>query len=101
MGYTTKFEGEFHCYRAEHDELASFLKALRDGDRCAIAPLSDWLSDRSDPRGPVLASLMPQLENDLLALWRLFGLKPEYADYLRRFSRTRRMQRDAAKAERL
>ena len=35
---------------------------------------------------------------DVLAFWRLFGLKPEHAAYLTQFSRTRRMKRAPAKA---
>src|SRR5260370_39633329 len=71
MGYSTEFEGEFHCYRPENKELASFLEAIRTGDRSAIAPLADWLTDRADARGPQLASLLPQLDNDLTGLCRL------------------------------
>jgi hypothetical protein len=93
MGYTTEFEGEFHCYCPEEKNLSAFLEAVRQGDRTAIAPLADWLADRSDPRGPQIASF-PNLDKDLTPFWRLFALKPEHASYLRLFNRTRRMRRD-------
>jgi hypothetical protein len=98
MGYTTSFEGEFHCYRPESEQLRSFLEAIRAGDRDAIAPLADWLTDQGDARGPQLCDLLPQMDNDLTALWRLFALRREHANYLWVFSRTRRMRRDPGKA---
>ena len=101
MGYTTAFDGEFHCYRAESKELASFLEAIRAGDRDAIAPCADWLTEHADPRGPQLASQLFRLDHDLTDLWQLFGLKPEHAAYLSRFCQTRRMRRDPKKAKRL
>jgi hypothetical protein len=99
MGYTTDFEGEFHCYHPENKELASFLEDVRTGDRNTIAPLADWLADRSDPRGPQIASMLPQLGDDLTPFWRLFGFTPEHAAYLRLFNETRRMRRDPEKAK--
>jgi hypothetical protein len=101
MGYTTEFEGEFHCYRPENDQLAVFLKAVREQEPEAMAPLADWLIDQGDPRGEVVARLLRGSALDLTAFWRLFGLRPEHAAYLRAFSGTRRMKRDANRVKEL
>jgi len=101
MGYTTTFEGRFHCYRPETKELGVFLQAIRAGDRVALAALGDWLLEHDDPRGQVIAELSRGPEGDLAELWRLFRLRPEHAAYLTAFSQTRRMRRDPAKAQRL
>jgi hypothetical protein len=98
MGYTTEFEGEFHCFLPENGVLGSFLETIREGDRSAIAALADWLAEHGDSRGPQLASMWPQLDKDLSGFWRLFGLKPEHAAYLRLFNETRRMRRSPEKA---
>jgi hypothetical protein len=95
MGYTTTFEGRFHCYRPESPELEVFLDAVREGDHATLGPLGDWLIEHDDPRGEVVAALCKE-EGNLEAFWRLFGLKPEHAAYLKAFNETRRMQRDPA-----
>jgi len=99
MGYTTTFEGRFHCYRPESKELGVFLQAIREGDRVALAALGDWLLEHDDPRGEVVAGLSRGPEGNLAELWRLFGLMPEHVAYLTAFSQTRRMRRDPAKAQ--
>jgi hypothetical protein len=97
MSYGTTFEGQLHVYRAESPELAVFLKAIQEGDLGSMGPLGDWLIDHDDPRGPEVARLGANAAANLGAFWRLFGLKPEHAAYLRAFHRTRRMARDKAK----
>jgi hypothetical protein len=95
MGYTTEFEGRFLCYRPESPQLAVFLDAIREGDRTVLGPLGDFLIDHDDPRGEVITALSREL-GDLAAFWRLFGLRPEHAAYLKAFSETRRIKRDEA-----
>jgi hypothetical protein len=56
------------------------------------------LADRGDPRGPKIAYILPRLGDDWSGVWRLFGIKPEHAAYLRKFCETRRMQRDPKNA---
>jgi hypothetical protein len=101
MGYTTAFEGEFHLYRAETPQLAVFLRAAREDEGGAREALADWLIDQGDPRGEEAARLLRQADLDEMAFWRLFGLRPEHADYLRAFCNTRRMKRDPSRAERM
>ena len=60
--------------------------------------LADWLIDQGDSRGEVIAGLLRADALDRTAFWRLFGLRPEHAAYLQKFSRTRRMKRDAIRA---
>ena len=48
MGYTTDFEGRFHCCCVESPELVAFLKAIQERDLVTMGPLGDWLLDR-DP----------------------------------------------------
>src|SRR5262249_21578395 len=98
MGYTTEFKGQFRCYRAESTEVGHLPKAVYQGDRAAIAVFADWLSDRGDPRGERIAQALSRPSPAMALLWRLFGLKPEHAEYLKRFNETRRMRRDPAKA---
>jgi hypothetical protein len=98
MGYTTDFEGQFHCYHPEGKELDAFLRAIREGDPATMGPLADWLMDQGDPRGEKVGGLSKDAVSNLLAFWRLFGLKPEHAAYLGAFSNTRRMRRDEGKA---
>jgi hypothetical protein len=100
MGYTTDFEGQFHCYRPESAGLGVFLAAVREGDRATLGPLADWLSDHGDPRGAAVAEVF-RGGGELVAFWQLFGLRPEHAAYLKLFNETRRMKRDAAVAARL
>jgi hypothetical protein len=101
MGYTTEFTGELSCYHPENDHVATFLKAIREGDRAAVAALGDWLLDRDDPRGEAVARLATDGRGDLDPLWPLFGLRPAHWAYLRAFNRSRRMKRDPEKARRL
>jgi hypothetical protein len=101
MGYSTDFEGQFHCYRPESKELGAFLKAIREGDTTALGPLADWLMDHEDPRGEEIARLCKSAEPSLKTFWPLFGLKPNHMAYLNLFSDTRRMKRDAKKAKEL
>jgi hypothetical protein len=98
MGYTTRFQGQFHCYRSECPELGRFLEAVRSGDQGAVAPLADWLTERGDPRGKRLADRVRRGSNDFAGFWRFFGLTPEHATYLRRFGDTIRVRRDPEKA---
>jgi hypothetical protein len=98
MGYTTTFQGRFYCYRPESEQLGAFLKAVREGDQAALAPLADWLGDQGDARGEAVARLSAAPEGGLDELWRLFALRPEHAAYLLAFRETRRMKRDPAKA---
>jgi hypothetical protein len=98
VGYTTDFEGSFRCYRPESPKVGSFLKAVLDGDRAAIFALADWLTDQGDPRGAKIAALR-RVTVESAEFWRLFGLRPEHAAYLRKFNETRRMKRSVAKAK--
>jgi hypothetical protein len=98
MGYATEFEGRFHCYRPENPKIGIFLESVRSGDRTAVSVLADWLQDCGDPRGAEVAALVPQLTDDLTPFWQLFGLGPRHAAYLKQFSQTRRMRRDAGRA---
>jgi hypothetical protein len=98
MGYTTGFKGEFSCYHPENEHVGAFLKAIREGDLDALAPLADWLTDHDHPRGEKVARLAKRRQEDLKPLWKLFGLKPAHAAYLRAFNHSRRMKRDAKKA---
>ncbi len=99
MGYTTEFEGRFECCRPESEEMAAFFAAIREGDRLAPSALADWLSEHNDPRGAAIAALGPQPMDDPTAFWRLFGLTPEHAAYLKQFNRTRRMRRAPKEAK--
>jgi hypothetical protein len=99
VGYTTEFEGRFHCYRPENPKVGSFLEAVRSGDRAAIAMLADWLQDCGNPRGAEVAALVPQLTDDLTPFWQLFGLAPRHATYLKQFNETRRVRRDPERAK--
>jgi hypothetical protein len=99
MGYTTDFEGRFDCCRPESAEMAAFFAAIREGDRLAVSGLADWLTEHDDPRGEQIAALGPPRMDDLAAFWRLFGLRPEHAAYLKQFNDTRRMKRDPKKAK--
>jgi hypothetical protein len=99
VGYTTEFEGEFHCYRAETEGIANFLQAVYQGDWAAVAVFADWLSEQNDPRGERIARRLAKPAETLAWFWRLFGLKPEHAAYLNKFNRTRRMRREPAKAK--
>jgi hypothetical protein len=98
MGYHTNFQGRFHCYRPECPELGRFLETVRSGDEGAIAPLADWLTERGDPRGKLIAARVRRGSKDFAGFWRFFGFTPEHAAYLKRFSETRRMRRDARQA---
>lgn len=99
MGYTTDFEGQFHCYCPESKELGAFLKAIRDGDTTALRPLADWLMEQGDSRGEKIARLCKSSRPGLKKFWPLFGLKKEHAAYLKKFSETRRMQRYSKKVK--
>jgi hypothetical protein len=99
MGYTTEFTGAFSCYHPENETVGAFLKAIRDGDCAAIAALGDWLLDRDDPRSEAVARVAIDGNDRLDSLWPHFGLRPAHAAYLRKFSRTRRMKRDAERAK--
>jgi hypothetical protein len=101
MGYSTDFVGQFDCYHVETDQIGTFLKAIYAGDRASLAVLGDWLSDHGDPRGERIASFVFKRTTELTEFWRLFGLKPAHAAYLRAFNDTRRMRRDADRAQRL
>jgi hypothetical protein len=101
MGYTTAFEGESHCYCPENEQIGAFLRAIREGDAAAVAPLADYLIDHGDSRGKGIARNIQRNYKGLKWLWRMFGLKWPHAHYLRAFSRTRRMRRDPEKASRL
>ncbi len=101
MGYTTDFEGQFHCYHPESKELAVFLRDIRAGDQQTLGPLADWLLDHDDPRGETIARLSKAKVWVFDDFWRLFGLKPEHAAYLNQFSDTRRMKRDPVRAQQL
>src|SRR5262245_922268 len=98
MGYTTEFEGRFDSYRAESPVEAAFLKAIYEGDSAVLGVFADWLMEQGDPRGEQVARLRSEAAGGTNAFWRLFGLKPEHAAYLRQFNETRRMRRDPAKA---
>jgi uncharacterized protein (TIGR02996 family) len=100
VGYTTTFDGQFDCYRVESEMAGQFLKAiyLDDNADTALAAFADWLTDQGDPRGQQVAGVSVAVAEDLVAFWRLFGLQLEHAAYLRQFSYTRRMKRDARKA---
>ncbi len=103
MGYTTTFEGQFDCYRIESEMAGQFLKAiyLDDNAAAALAAFADWLTDQGDPRGEQVAKLCGKIAvgpGEGVAFWRLFGLTPEHAAYLKQFNDTRRMRRDPAKA---
>jgi len=97
VGYTTTFDGQFDCYRVESGMAGQFLKAiyLDDNANAALAAFADWLTDQGDPRGEQVASLCGDF--DVGSFWRLFGLTPEHAAYLKQFNCTRRMRRDPAK----
>jgi hypothetical protein len=99
MGYRTQFEGEFACSRDGNHHIGVFLNAIREGDRTALAPLADWLTDHGDARGEAVARLAKKPPKKLKALWSLFGLRPEHAAYLRAFANTRRIRRDARRAK--
>jgi hypothetical protein len=99
VGYTTDFEGQFHCYHPEGAELRVFLEAIRQGDHASMGPLGDWLLDRGDPRGEKVAHFSKGPVKNRTAFWSLFGLKEEHARYLEAFSDTRRMRRDESKAK--
>jgi hypothetical protein len=98
MGYHTDFTGRFDCYRVEGPVFGQFLKAVYSGDRTALRAFGDWLIDQGDPRGDKVCGLAARWNKATPAFWRLFGLRPEQAAYLKRFSETRRMRRDASKA---
>jgi hypothetical protein len=98
MGYHTDFKGRFDCYRAEGPVFAEFLKAIYQSDRTAPRAFGDWLIDRGDPRGEQVTQAIRGGAAKMAAFWRLFGLRPEHAAYLVKFSETRRMKRDATKA---
>jgi hypothetical protein len=66
-----------------------------------MGPLADYLLDQGDARGEEAARLNRNAADNLPAFWRLFGLEQRYADYLKKFSRTRRMKRDARKARKM
>lgn len=93
MGYTTTFQGQFHCYRVESAMAGQFLKAIYNEEPAALAAFADWLTDQGDPRGSVVAALVAT--DDRAAFWRLFALSPEQVAYLHRFGSTRRMKLDA------
>src|SRR4051812_5354159 len=97
MGYTTEFEGQFRCYRAESKEVGIFLQTILEGNLSGLGPLADWLLERGDPRGETIAALLKKPPRKLDTFWRLFGLKREHAVYLRAFSAMRRVKRDAKK----
>jgi hypothetical protein len=99
MGYTTEFTGAFSCYHPENETVGAFLKAIREGDRAAVAALGDWLLDRPDPRGEAVARVATEDNGRLESLWPHFGLRPEHAAYLRAFNQTRRVKRDPEKAK--
>jgi hypothetical protein len=101
MGYTTTFEGQFNCYRVEGPVHGEFLKAISGGDLTALRVFADWLIEQGDPRSEEVSRLAAGPDHDRTAFWRLFGLRPEHAAYLLKFSETRRMRRDATKAARL
>jgi hypothetical protein len=94
MGYTTRFVGQFDCFRAENRQIRAFLSAIRDGDKAAIAALADWLSEQGDPRGDRITAMVVKDAVDMSRFWYLFGLKPAHVAYLKKFSETRRMRRD-------
>ncbi len=103
MGYTTSFEGQFDCYRIESEMAGQFLKAiyLDDHADAALAAFADWLTDQGDPRGEQVAMLCGKIDvgpGRGVSFWRMFGLTPEHAAYLKQFNSTRRMRRDPAKA---
>ncbi len=95
MGYTTDFEGQFDCYHPENKQLSEFLSAIREGDMAALAVLGDWLSERGDTRGDRIADLVAKKSKDMSQFWKMFGLKPEHAAYLKQFGDSRRMRRDS------
>jgi hypothetical protein len=99
MGYHTDFAGKFDCYRAEGPELRGFLQTVYEEERAALGPLADWLLEQGDPRGPRVARFAAAKAPRMSQFWSLFALKPEHAAYLTAFSSTRRMKRDARKAE--
>lgn len=99
MGYHTDFDGEFRCWRADSPEMAVFLKAIYRDDHGALGVFADWLLDRDDPLGPAIAEARDSSKPYDAAFWPYFGLAVEHSAYLRAFSSTRRMKRDAAKAE--
>ncbi len=98
MGYTTEFTGRFDCYRVESPMMGEFLAAIRSGDTVALRAFADWLIDQGDPRGEAVSQWLAGGAEDDRVFWRLFGLKPEHVAYLKQFSRTRRMKRDADRA---
>ena len=95
MGYTTDFKGRFDCWRGEGPIQAEFLKSYRAGDGLARMALDDWLTEQGDPRGERIAALPTDHQE---GFWMQFGLRAEHAAYLRLFSNTRRMKRDASVA---
>ncbi len=100
MGYTTDFEGQFHCYRVDSKDIGTFLKAVYEGDQASMGVLADWLTEHNDPLGQRIARLLARpTQQTVTRFWRLFGLKPEHAAYLKQFNETRRMKRSVARAK--
>ncbi|MCI0455552.1 MAG: hypothetical protein L0Z62_01065 [Gemmataceae bacterium] len=100
MGYTTDFEGQFHCYRVDSKDIGTFLKAVYEGDQASMGVLADWLTEHNDPLGQKIARLLARpTQHTATRFWRLFGLKPEHAAYLKQFNETRRMKRRVARAK--
>jgi hypothetical protein len=96
VGYTTTFEGKFRTRRRLDPQIEAFLTSI-ETDLRFKAVLADWLEDQQDERADAVRAC--QSFKDVHRLFH--ALSRAQADYLRAFSRTRRVQRDEAEAMKL